>query len=236
LGDFYVNDAFGVSHRANASVAAITKFIPSYAGFLMEKEIKNLNKVKNPKKPFVVILGGAKISGKICLIKNFLRKADYFLIGGGMANTFIASRGLPVGDSLYEKNMVPLAQGLIRQMGKKFVLPIDVVIDDGRILDIGPQTAKKYAEIIKKAKTIIWNGPVGYCEEKCFLYGSLSIAKAIIGNKRAFAIIGGGETTSFFTLKTKTYNLKPNIFLSTGGGAMLEYLAGKTLPGLKALK
>lgn len=235
LGDFYVNDAFSVSHRANASVAAITKFIPAYAGFLMEKEIKNLSKaMKKPKRPLVIILGGAKISDKIGLIKSFLKRADYFLIGGGMANTFIASWGIPVGDSLYEKSMVSMARDLIKQAGKKFFLPSDVVIENRKILDIGPETAKKYAGIIKKAKTIIWNGPVGYCEDKCFLYGSLSITKAI-AKSRAFSVVGGGETTALIA-NCKLQIANSRIFVSTGGGAMLEYLAGKKLPGIESLK
>ncbi len=240
LGDIYINDAFAVSHRANASVEAITQFLPSYAGLLLEKEISNLDAVmKKFKKPLVVILGGAKVSDKIGLINNFLKKADYFLIGGAMANTFFVFEGLPVGDSFYEKTRLPAGrQGytreITREIGRKIILPIDVVIYKRRILDIGPETVKKYDEIIKKAKTIIWNGPMGMFEDKKFAKGTEEIAAAILKNKKAKTVIGGGETIS--ALKPKTYNLKPNIFLSTGGGAMLEYLAGKKLPGIEALK
>lgn len=237
LGDIYINDAFAVSHRANASLAAITKFLPSYAGLLLEKEIKNLDKaMKNSKKPLVVILGGAKISDKIGLIKNFLKKADYFLIGGGMANTFLAAQGLPVGDSLYSADMRGQIRGLTRtkEFKQKVILPIDTVIYKRKILDIGPKTIEKYSEIIENAGTIIWNGPMGYIEDKKFRKGSEAIAKAIIKNK-SFSVIGGGETISLFALYPKPYTLNPHLFLSTGGGAMLEYLAGKKLPGLKAL-
>ncbi len=234
LGTFYVNDAFGVCHRKNASVTAITKFIPSYAGLLLEKEIKNLNRiVKNPSRPLVVIIGGVKISDKIGLIKNFLKKTDYFLIGGGMSNTMFAAQGLPVGNSLYEPKMVSFTKQLLESDSDKIILPIDVAIAQRKILDIGPQTIKKYSGIIKKAKTIIWNGPVGNIEDPKFLNGSKEIAKAII-KSRAFSVIGGGETISL--LKPKIQKLKPNLFVSTGGGAMLEYLAGKKLPGIAALK
>ncbi|MEK9168343.1 MAG: phosphoglycerate kinase [Patescibacteria group bacterium] len=232
LGDIYINDAFAVSHRKNASVAAITKFLPSYAGLLLEKEIKNLDKaMKSPKKPLIVILGGAKISDKIGMVKNFLNRADYFLVGGGMANTFLAAQGLPVGDSLYDKNAD--LRGLIRGLTRKIVLPVDVVIYKRQILDIGPKTIEKYLKIIENAETIIWNGPMGYIEDKKFRKGSEAIAKAIIKSK-AFSVIGGGETASIFqNSKLKTQNSK--LFLSTGGGAMLEYLAGKKLPGIEAL-
>jgi phosphoglycerate kinase len=262
LGDFFVNDAFAESHRRAASVAAITKFIPSYAGFLLEKEIKNLNKAGKPKKPFVFILGGAKISDKIGLIENFLKKtkshsersfaaeADCFLIGGGMANTFFAAQGLPIGESLYEKHMVLAARNLIKQAEGKFILPNDAVIEGGKILDIGGETAEKYDEVIKKAGTIIWNGPMGYFENPKFAKGSEAIAKAVINNKKAFAVVGGGETSAIFQMAkiknqlrrrrvgapTKTSeNPKSNLFISTGGGAMLAYLAGEKLPGIEAL-
>ena len=232
LGDFYVNDAFGVSHRKAASISAITKFLPSYAGLLLEREIKNLSvALKKPKKPLVIILGGAKISGKLDLIDNFLKKADYFLAGGGIANTFIAAMGLPIGNSLYEKEMILFAKKLLKT--GKIILPVDFNIRDGKILDIGPKTIKKYADVIKKSGTIIWNGPVGYIEDKQYVKGSKEIMKAIL-NSRAFSIVGGGETTSLFqNLKSKTQN--PKLFLSTGGGAMLEYLAGEKLPGIEVL-
>ena len=239
LGNIYVNDAFAVSHRANSSVVAITKFLPSYAGLLLEKEIKNLSvAMKNPKKPLIVILGGAKISDKIGLIKNFSasrrtasrRKADYFLIGGGIAHNFLLAQGLPIGDSIFEEKTVNFAKKILKN--NLVILPVDYAVKNNKILDIGPNTIKLYSDIIKKAETIIWNGPMGYFEDKRFAKGSEAIAKAIINNKKAFSVIGGGETAAIF----QTANPKSNIFLSTGGGAMLEYLAGKKLPGIEALK
>lgn len=234
LGNFYVDDAFSDSHRNNASITAITKFLPSYAGFSFKNEIDNLNNaIKNFKRPLVIILGGAKISDKIGLIKNFLSRADYFLIGGGMANTFVAAQGLPVGDSLYEEKMIFLARQLLKS--KKIILPIDKTVYKRQILDIGSQTIEQYSKIIKNAKTIIWNGPMGYIEDRRFRKGSEAIANAILKSK-AFSVIGGGETISLFALYPKPYTLNPHLFLSTGGGAMLEYLAGKKLPGIEALK
>ena len=231
LGDFYVNDAFSVSHRENASVSAITKFLPSYAGLLLENEIKNLDLVvKNPKRPLIVILGGNKVLDKIGLINNFLNKADYFLLGGGIANTLFAAQGLPVGDSLYEEKMIFVARRILKS--KKIILPLDVAIHDRKILDIGPKTAKKYGEIIKKAKIVIWNGPLGYFEDKRFAKGSLAVAEAV-AKSGTRAIVGGGETAF---LMSKVKGQRSNVFLSTGGGAMLEYLAGKGLPAIEALK
>ena len=231
LGDIYINDDFAVSHRKDASVAAIAKYLPSYAGLLLEKEIRNLSKVmKNPRKPLVIILGGAKVSDKISLIRG---KADYFLIGGAMANTFIAAQGIPVGDSLYDRNAD--LRGLIRGLTQKIFLPVDVVVYKRKILDIGPKTVDKYSKIIKQAKTIIWNGPMGYIEDERFANGSKAIAKAIIKSK-AHSVIGGGETIASLKIKNQKSKIKNNVFLSTGGGAMLEYLAGKKLPGIEALK
>jgi len=231
LGDFYVNDAFSVSHRAHASVVAITQFLPSYVGLALENELKKLNQVmKSPKKPLIIIIGGAKISDKIGVIKNFLKKANCILTGGGVANTFFAAQKLPVGQSLYEETMIPLARQLLKS--KKIILPIDSVVSKGAILDIGPKTIKKYTNMIKSAATIVWNGPMGYIENKKFRKGTGEIAKAII-KSRAFAVIGGGETTS---IMSKVKGQKSKVFISTGGGAMLEYLAGKKLPGIEALK
>ncbi|MDP3015018.1 MAG: phosphoglycerate kinase [bacterium] len=259
----YINDAFAVSHRANASVAAITKFLPSYAGLLLEKEIKNLDKVmKNPQKPLVMILGGAKISDKIGVIKNFLKKVkcqkskvNCILLGGGMANTFLAAQGLPVGDSLYDADLRGQIRGLtrIKEFRQKVILPIDALVYKRQILDIGPKTIEKYSKIIENAGTIIWNGPMGHIEDKKFRKGSEAIAKSIIKSK-SFSVIGGGETTAAFQAATRNYAekhaelrgkslrqsasslRKSALFLSTGGGAMLEYLAGKKLPGLMALE
>jgi len=248
LGNFYVNDAFSVSHRKNASIVAITKFLPSYPGFCLEKEIKNLSKaIKNPKKPLIIILGGAKISDKIGVIKNFMKgptrlrkssgEASKFLIGGAVANTFFSAKKLDIGNSVYEKNMIPLAQQLLKSppSTRKIILPIDWLTEKGKILDIGPKTSNLYAEIIKNAKTIIWNGPMGYFENPKFIKGTEAIIEAVI-KSRAFSIVGGGETTAEVqSSKLKVKSLK-HIFLSTGGGAMLEYLSGKKLPGIEALK
>ena len=217
----------------HCSIAALAKRFRqnAYMGILIEEEIKNLSRVaKNQKKPFVVILGGAKVSDKIGVIKNFASKADYFLVGGGIANTLFKLNGLPIGDSLCDKNTD--FKILAPKLRRKIILPEDTIIYKRQILDIGPKTAKKYAEIIKKAKTIIWNGPMGMIEDKRFSKGSEAIVKAIF-KSRAFAVIGGGETIAL--LKTKNYKLKTNIFISTGGGAMLKYLAAEKLPGLKAL-
>jgi phosphoglycerate kinase len=230
LGNLYVNDAFSVSHRANASVEAITKFIPSYVGFSLEEELENLNGVmKSPAKPFVFILGGAKISDKIGIINNFIKKADKFLIGGGMANTFFAAEGMPMGDSLYEKDKMDVALKLLKS--SKIILPSDANMEKGKILDIGSKTAEEYSEIIRKAKTVVWNGPMGYIESPKFRKGSEAVAEAIMKSP-AKAVVGGGETASLFSGK----KAKKNVFVSTGGGAMLEYLSGKKLPGIEALK
>jgi 3-phosphoglycerate kinase len=257
LGDFYVNDAFTVSHRKNASVVAITKFLPSYAGLLLEKEIKNLDRVmkshRHCHRPFTVIIGGAKVSDKIGVIKNFWNKADYFLLGGGPANTFFAAQGLPIGDSLVDRSMLGSpTRGSTSQILKlirkeveprKIVLPLDVKIKNRQILDIGEQTVKNYSEIIKKSKTIIWNGPMGLFEKKGFGKGTLGIWKTILANRKACIVVGGGETVA--SLQLITHNLQSitkrlsvkghKLFVSTGGGAMLEYLSGKKLPGLEAL-
>jgi phosphoglycerate kinase len=243
LGDFYVNDAFSVSHRKNASVVAIAEFLPSYAGLLLEAELKNLSAVmKKPKHPLVVILGGAKISDKIGVIRNLFKKTDWFLIGGGVANTFFASQKLPINGSLYEKDMISLARRLLRVGKSKIILPFDSAVKNGIILDIGPMTIREYAKIIKGAKTIIWNGPMGYIENPEFIKGSKGVAKAVLSS-RAFSVIGGGETTSLLLSVRYPACAKASAgrqssskaFVSTGGGAMLEYLAGKKLPGVNAL-
>lgn len=235
LGDFYVNDAFAFSHRKTASMAAITKFLPSYAGPTLENEIKHLNAaIKQYKKPLVVILGGVKISTKMGLIKNFFSKADYFLIGSAMADNFLLAQGLPIGDSVYEKEMVPFAKKILKS--KKIVLPTDFIIDNRKILDIGEKTEKQFANIIKKAKTIIWNGPVGQFEIPKFAKGTYALMRAILKNKNAKVIIGGGETIAAISKYQSAISKNRNIFFSTGGGAMLEYLSGKKLPGIEALK
>lgn len=235
LGDFYINDAFAVSHRADASVAAITKFLPSYAGLLLEKEVGNLNRaLNNNRNPLVVILGGAKVSDKIGLIEDFSsasrRKADHFLIGGAIANTFLAAKGLPVGESLVDEKGIDFARKYIND--KKIILPIDLEMSEKNILDIGPKTLEYYGDFLRGAKTIIWNGSMGCVEKKDFRKGTAGIWKVISKLKKAQIIIGGGDT-----IASKPSNLKfsSNLFISTGGGAMLDYLSGKKLPGLESL-
>ncbi len=210
LGDMYVNDAFAVSHRNDASVAGIAEFLPSFAGFELEKEIKNLSKaIKQPKKPLVVIMGGSKIENKLSVFKNLKPKASLFLLGGLLNDT------------------------ILKMKDKKLLLPVDLVRDGGDIKDIGPQTAILFAKAVAKAKTIIWNGPVGDIEMEKYSLGSRAIAKAVTANKAAFIIVGGGETVMF--LKRIGASKKID-FISTGGGAMLDFLSGKKLPGITALE
>lgn len=234
LGNLYVNDAFAVSHRANASVAAITKYIPSYAGLLLENEIKNLDvAAKNGKRPFVFILGGSKISDKIGILESFSNKVDYFLTGGGIAINLFMAQGLPIGDSICEYDKIEFSKKVLKKYGDKIILPVDVAIDKRKILDIGPETVKMYSDVIKKAKTVAWNGPMGQIEVEKFKKGSDGIVKAIMQSK-AFTIVGGGETATLFKGKSKVKS--ENLFISTGGGAMLEYLSGKKLSGIEMLE
>lgn len=252
LADIYVNDAFGTAHRAHASTEGITKFIPGVAGFLMEKEIKYLGQaIDEPKRPFVAILGGAKVSDKIGVIKNLLEKADSVLIGGGMANTFFKAQGYPVGDSLVEDDALEIARGLLQKGGQKLRLPVDVVIADKfedsaqkriipagevpagwRILDIGPETLKSFSAVISEAGTIVWNGPMGVFEFPNFATGTFELAKAIAQSK-AISVIGGGDSVAA-VMQTGVADKITHI--STGGGASLEMLEGLALPGLVALQ
>jgi phosphoglycerate kinase len=242
LGDFYVNDAFAVSHRANASVAAITKFLPSYAGLSMEQELKNLGGIfKHTTHPFTIIIGGAKVSDKLGVMKNFWsagrRKADNFLIGGGPANTFLRAEGMNVIDSLVDNAALPLIKPYLNS--KKVHLPSDLKWDKTAILDIGPKTVKEYAAVIKRSRVIIWNGPMGWFERRGFGGGTKGVWQAVLANKKARTVIGGGETVASAKLisnfKFQISNLR-NVFISTGGGAMLDYLSGKKLPGIAALE
>jgi 3-phosphoglycerate kinase len=234
LGDFYINDAFAVSHRDDASVVSITKFLPSFAGLELENELKHLSIVlKKPKKPIVIILGGGKAHDKLGVIKHFKNKAKYFLLGGAAANTILYLKGIDVKNSLIDKDKKDLAKLKNVLHYKNLILPIDWLSEQNKILDNGEKTNKLYASKIRQAKTIIWSGPMGVIEKKSFEKGTLAIAKAIIANKKAFSIAGGGETVMFL----KKHQLDKKIsFISTGGGAMMEFLAGEKLPGIEALK
>ena len=252
LADLYVNDAFGSAHRAHASTEGVAQYLPSVAGYLMEKEIIYLGQaIANPAKPFIVILGGAKISDKIGVIHNLLDKADQVMIGGGMANTFFKAQGYPVGDSLVEDDSLDIARELIKLADYRLRLPVDVVIGDKfeadaervvmsmgpipdgwRILDIGPETVKTFGKPISKAGTIAWNGPMGVFEFPRFAEGTVGLAKAI-ARSNATSIIGGGDSVA----AVKNAGLADKItHISTGGGASLEMLEGKVLPGMAALE
>ena len=253
--DVYVNDAFGTAHRAHASTYGITKFVKqAVAGFLMMKEIDYLQKtVANPVRPFVAILGGAKVSGKIGVIENLQDKVDKIIVGGAMAFTFIKARGQEVGNSLVEEDMLEMAQRLrkgVRDKGVKFYLPVDFVVaesmEDGAAtkivtsqeipkgwigLDIGPATTRLFTEAIQDAKTIIWNGPMGMFEKDAYSRGTFAIARSV-ADAYATTIVGGGDTD----VAVHKAGVSDSItFISTGGGASLELLEGKELPGLAAL-
>ena len=254
LADVAVNDAFGVSHRAHASVEGITKYIPMVAGFLMEKEIKFVGQaVADPKHPFVAIIGGAKVSDKIGVISNLLDKVDTLIIGGGMAHTFDAAKGYKIGASLCEPEKYDLARELIKKAEEKkvnLILPVDIVaadkfapdantqivdvkeIPDGWLgLDSGPKTSKQYVEALKDAKTVVWNGPMGVFEMDAFAQGTKDVAQAV-ADSGATSIVGGGDSISAL----KKTGLSDKItHISTGGGATLEFLEGKVLPGIAAL-
>jgi len=251
LADIYVNDAFGTAHRAHASTAGIAAYLPAVAGFLLEKEIKYLGQaIDDPKRPFVAILGGAKISDKIGVIKNLLKKADTILIGGGMANTFFKAQGYPMADSLVEEEALETARQLLAEGKDKIRLPVDVVIadkfdaeaqsrvmpvgavpDGWRILDIGPETVDSYSKVINGAGTIVWNGPMGVFEFPRFAEGTYGIAKAV-ASSGAISVIGGGESVAAINQSGLADQI-PHI--STGGGASLEMLDGLGLPGGAAL-
>lgn len=238
LGDLYVNEAFAVSHRENASVCAITKYLQSYAGLHLEKEVKTLEKVmKTPKHPITLLIGGIKIADKIKVIEYFKKKADAILVSGGVANTFLMAQGLPIGDSVTDTKYIPFAKANLKNPNIFF--PKDVKIFKRKILDIGPRTIKEFGDVLKKSNTIIWGGPVGLYSKKGFENGQEEMWKAIFQNKKATIVVGGGETLgslSLFKNRARKYKKNKNLFLSTGGGAMLKYLSGKKLPGIEALK
>lgn len=252
LAEVYVNDAFGSAHRAHASTEGVANYMPAVAGLLMEKEIRYLGEaIANPDRPFIAILGGAKISDKIGVIRNLLEKADQVLIGGGMANTFFKAQGYPVGDSLVEDEVLDTARELIEEGGNRLRLPVDVVIADDfsedaeskvmsmgpvpegwRILDIGPETIDAFARVIADAGTVVWNGPMGVFEFPRFAEGTFKLAEAV-ADSDAVSIIGGGDSVAAI----QEAGLGDEVtHISTGGGASLEMLEGKTLPGLAALE
>lgn len=254
LADIYVNDAFGTAHRAHASTEGVARILPAVAGFLMEKEIKFFSKVlESPERPFVAVLGGAKVSDKIGVIKNLLEKVDVLLIGGGMAYTFLKALGYEVGQSICEVDKLTLAKELLdlaKVKNVEIVLPVDVVIadrfapdantkvvpvsqipTDWQGLDIGPQTREIFAQKVSQAKTIVWNGPLGVFEMPAFSEGTKTVGTAI-ANTDALKVVGGGETAE----AVEKFGLADKMtHVSTGGGASLEFLEGKVLPGVAIL-
>ena len=251
LADVYVNDAFGAAHRAHASVVGVAAYLPAVAGLLLEKELKALGGVlENPARPFVAILGGAKISGKIEVIENLLPKVERLLIGGGMANTFFKAQGLAVGDSLVEDDALDVARETLARGGDKLVLPVDVVIADAfdaeahrqvvpvdqvpagwRIMDIGPKTLDRFQAVLRPARTVVWNGPMGVFEMPPFAQGTFAVAR-LLAELDAVTVIGGGDSAAAIEQSGLADQMS---HISTGGGASLEFLAGKTLPGVAAL-
>ncbi|TXG76110.1 phosphoglycerate kinase [Candidatus Dojkabacteria bacterium] len=237
--DVFVNDAFSMSHRNEATITGLPRYLPSYAGFLLEKEVTVLKKALEGKgKPRITVLGGAKVSTKIQLIERFIDVSDYVLLGGALANTFLATQGQKMGASLYEKNFVQMAGQLIskaKQSSCTLLLPTDFITNkEGAILDIGTKTIEQYTNIIAKAHTIIWNGTMGYYEDPNYRAGSDAIFSAIAANHRALSIIGGGDTLAILQNKQKD-QLNRISHISTGGGAMLELIENGTLPGIEAL-
>lgn len=252
LADLYVMDAFGSAHRAHSSTEGVARYKPAVAGFLMEKEIQYLGQaISDPARPFVAILGGAKISDKIGVIRNLLVKADSILIGGGMANTFFKAQGYPVGDSLVENEVLDLAKELLKEGGTKIRLPKDMVVASGtdegaqikvlpvgpvedgwRILDIGPETVESFGKVVKGAKTVVWNGPMGLFEDARFAKGTFGVAQALADSK-AVTIVGGGDSAAAIQQSGLAEKIT---HISTGGGASLEMLEGITLPGVAALQ
>jgi phosphoglycerate kinase len=252
LGELFVNDAFGTAHRAHASTVGVTEYLPAASGFLIEKEIEFLGKAtSDPEHPYIVILGGAKVSGKIGVIENLLAKADKILIGGGMANTFFKSQGMEIGESLVEDDVLDVAAELLERAPGKLELPSDAVIADEfsndaetrvvdvtevpegwRILDIGPETVERFEEILEGAETVAWNGPMGVFEMPNFAKGTFAIA-TILSEIDATTIVGGGDSAAAVRQAGVVDEMD---HVSTGGGASLEFLEGKELPGIAALE
>lgn len=251
LGDIFINDAFGTIHRAHASNVGIASNLPHGIGFLVEKELSVLSSLNSPEKPFIIILGGAKVTDKIGVIKNLIKKADYILIGGGMAFTFLQSEGFEIGSSIVDKDSLDFCKEILEKYQDKIILPVDVLVntvyedvknpelrliseikDDEMGLDIGPNSINVFERYLKDAKTVLWNGPLGVCEFSNFKNGTFKIMKYLVNNDIK-TILGGGDIVAASAkakLKDKVYHA------STGGGATLEYLEGKKLPGLEAMK
>ena len=251
LGDVYVNDAFGSAHRAHASTEGVARYLPAVSGFLMEQELEYLSRAtENPARPYVAILGGAKISDKIAVVENLLSKCDTLIIGGGMANTFLAAKGYNMQDSLVEASSLETARAIMGKGGGKLLLPVDAVVADKfdaeadsqvvevdkvpagwRVLDIGPKTIEAFGSVLKGAKLVVWNGPMGVFEFPKFAEGTFAIAK-LLATTGATTVIGGGDSASAVK---QAGVAKQMTHVSTGGGASLEFLEGKVLPGVAAL-
>jgi phosphoglycerate kinase len=251
LGDVYVNDAFGSAHRAHASTEGVARYLPAVSGFLMEQELEYLSRAtENPARPYVAILGGAKISDKIAVVENLLSKCDTLIIGGGMANTFLAAKGYNMQDSLVEEGSLDTARAIMGKAGGKLLLPVDAVVADKfdaaansqvvdvdkvpagwRVLDIGPKSIALFGDVLKTAKLVVWNGPMGVFEFPKFAEGTFAIAK-LLATTGATTVIGGGDSASAVK---KAGVAKQMTHVSTGGGASLEFLEGKVLPGVAAL-
>ena len=251
LADVYVNDAFGSAHRAHSSTEGVARFLPAVSGFLMEQELEYLGRAtSNPERPYIAILGGAKISDKIAVVENLLAKCDKLIIGGGMANTFLAAKGLNMQDSLVEAASLDMAQSIMAKADDKLILPVDAVIEDKfeaeansqvvavdkippgwRMMDVGPKTLELYKEALNRAKLVVWNGPVGVFEMPKFAEGTFALAR-LLAESGATTVIGGGDSASAVK---KAGVAKQMTHVSTGGGASLEFLEGKELPGVAAL-
>ena len=251
LGEVFVNDAFGSAHRAHASTEGVARFLPAVSGFLMEQELEYLGRaVANPEHPYIAILGGAKISDKILVVETLLSKCDKLIIGGGMANTFLAAQGLNMQDSLVEETSLETAKAIMAKSADKLILPVDAVIADKfaedansqvvdvgeipagwRMLDVGPKTVSVYQAALSGAKLIVWNGPVGVFEMPKFAEGTFALAR-MLAESKAVTVIGGGDSASAVK---KAGVAKQMTHVSTGGGASLEFLEGKELPGVAAL-
>jgi len=252
LATLFVNDAFGSAHRAHASTEGVAHLLPAVAGFLMEKELTYLGKVMEAtERPFIAILGGAKISDKIGVVESLLGRADRLLVGGGMGNTFLAARGVAMGDSLVEQESLETARGILSRAGDRLVLPVDAVVaqafaadaeqravdlgsvpDGWRAMDIGPKTVEQFKKVLAPARMVIWNGPMGVFEMAPFAAGTIGVAQALAGTS-AVTIVGGGDSAAAVAQAGLTEKMT---HVSTGGGATLELLEGKELPGVAALQ